>query len=113
MKWMLWFIKSDIEIKFETCWYPEGDKLVNKIDGFKFYSKNPFSKKYKYHATIGLENTYTILSLIQDGIKNKRKAVRLDVTGGWGREYIYIWKGSYKKAEDEMFKMIKLLQEQY
>ena len=35
LKDLLWFVKSDVELKFETCLYDR----VEKIDGFKFYSK--------------------------------------------------------------------------
>jgi Xanthosine triphosphate pyrophosphatase len=105
----LWFIRSDIELRYDTCWYGK----TEKIDGFKFYSKRPLSKSYQFHSTIGLEYTYPIYSLIQDGIKHKRKAVAIEVGLGFGYETIYIWKGSFKKAEEQMSQMIKKIQQQY
>ena len=104
-----WYIESDVELKVETCWYGKEEK----IDGFKFYSKRPFSKSYQCHATIGLENTYGILSLFQKTIRNGGRAAQLQVSSGWGREDIYIWKGSLKKAETPMFEMIKEIPTQY
>lgn len=109
MKNLLWYIKSDIELKLETCWY-DG---VEKIDGFYFYSKKPLSKSYQFHSTIGLENTYKILSLIQKAIKNKKRAIHLQVACGLGTENIYIWKGSLMKAEELMQTMIKQIQKQH
>ncbi|MEK3975522.1 hypothetical protein [Psychrobacillus sp. FSL K6-1267] len=102
-------ITSDVKLIKDTCWYDS----VEKIDGFKFYTKRPFSNSYQWHAVIGLEYTYEILSLIQDGIKNKRKAILIEIQSGWGRERVYIWRGSFKKAEKQIFEMIKELQQQY
>ncbi|WP_442636532.1 hypothetical protein [Rossellomorea marisflavi] len=104
-----WYIKSDVEVKYETCWYDR----VEKIDGYKFYTKKPFSKSYQYHATLGLESTYNILNLIQKTIKTKRKAAHIQVSGGLGRENVFIWKGSLQKAEIQMLDMIKKIQKQY
>jgi len=109
LKDILWFIKSDIEIKYETCWYGKDEK----IDGFRFYSKRPFSRSYQWSATIGLEYTYPILSLIQKTIKERKKALMIEISHGCGYERIYIWKYSLKKAEQQIFKMIKELQKQY
>lgn len=106
---LLWYIKSDVEIKYETCWYGR----ENKIEGFKFYSKKPFSRSYQYHATIGLDNTYKILKMIQDTRKEKMRALMLQVGRGMGYEKVYIWKGSLDKAEKLIFNMIKKIQEQY
>lgn len=109
LKEILWFIKSDIEIKYRTCWYGKDEK----IDGFRLYSKRPFSKAYQWSGTIGLEYTYQLLSLIQRTIKEKRKALIIEISHGYWYEKIYIWKGSLKKAEQQIFKMIKELQKQY
>ena len=106
----IWFIKSDIEIKYETCWYGKDEK----IDGFRFYSKIPFSRSYQLSGTIGLEYTYQILSLIQKTIKERKKALIIEISHGCGvYERIYIWKDSLKKAEQQISKMIKELQKQY
>ena len=96
-------------MKYETCWY----NGVEKIDGFKFYSKKPFSRSYQYHSTIGLEYTYPILELISNAIKDKSIVVQLEIISGWGKEYVYIWRDSLKKAEKLMLKMIKQIQKQY
>lgn len=109
IKYLTWFIRSDVELKTETCWC-DG---VDRIDGFKFYSKEPFSKVYQYHSTIGLENTYNILFLIQNAIKNNKKAICLDITSGCGRETIYIWRSSLVKAEKQIMEMISGIQKQY
>lgn len=109
LKFFLWFIKSDIELIYETCWYGNAEK----IDGFRLYSKKPFSKSYQWCGVIGLEYTYKILSLIQNAIKKNNKAVILEIDHGIGYEKIYIWKGSLRKAEQQIFSMIKEIQRQY
>lgn len=109
LKDIIWFIKSDVELKTQTCWYGKEEK----IDGFCFYSKRPLSKSYQYHASIGLQYTYPVLNLISEGVKKKRKAVMIDISSGWGREKLYIWNGSLKKAEKVMQDMISKIQEQY
>lgn len=106
---ILGFIQSDVELKLSTC----SDNGVEKVTGFKFYSKAPLSKSYQYHATIGLENTYKILSLIQNAIKHKNRAVQIQISSGIASETIHIWKGSLKKAELQMEDMIKQIQVQY
>src|SRR5690554_2666419 len=101
IKRLLWYIKADIILKTDSYWY----NGKNYIDGFYFYVKRPFSKSYQWHAVIGLENTYNILKLIQESIREKKKALILDIQSGLGYERIVIWKGSFKKAENELFKM--------
>ncbi|MBD1379085.1 hypothetical protein [Metabacillus arenae] len=109
LKNLIWFFKSDIQLKTDTCWYGKDEK----IEGFYFYSKRPFSKSYQYHSVIGLNYTYDLLFLIQDAIKNKRKAVLIEVSSGYGIEKVYMYKSSLKKAEKQMLKLIKEIQEQY
>lgn len=106
---IVWFMKSDVKIETQTCWY----ERTEKIDSFMFYTKKPFSKAYQYHAAIGLEYTYKILELIQRGIRDENKAIHLAINSGMGRENIYIWKSSLRKAEEQMFSMIKEIQGQY
>lgn len=106
---LLRFMKSDIEIHYDTCWYGK----ENKIEGFYFYSKKPFSKTYQWCGTIGLDYTYEILSLIQSTLKENKKALLLEISHGSWYERIYIWKGSLKKAEEQIFNMIEEVQKQY
>jgi len=108
IKKAIWFVKSDVELQIKTDWF----KGKRYIDSFYFYSKKPFSKSYQYHSSIGLENTYKVLELIQKSIKRKSK-VLLQIYGSLGREDVYIYKGSLKKAEKQMFEMIKKIQKQY
>lgn len=108
IKEAIWFVKSDVELQTETYWF----KGKEYIDSFYFYSKKPFSKSYQYHASIGLENTYKVLELIQKSIKRKSR-VLLQIYGSLGREDVYIYKGSLKKAEKQMLEMIKRIQKQY
>jgi len=108
IKKAIWFVKSDVELQIKTDWF----KGKRYIDSFYFYSKKPFSKSYQYHSSIGLENTYKVLELIQKSIKRKSKAL-LQIYGSLGREDVYIYKGSLKKAEKQMFEMIKKIQKQY
>lgn len=108
IKKAIWFVKSDVELQTETYWF----KGKEYIDSFYFYSKKPFSKSYQYHASIGLENTYKVLELIQKSIKRKNK-ILLQIYGSLGREDVYIYKDSLKKAERQMLEMIKRIQKQY
>lgn len=109
---LLWFVKSDVELKYTTCWYDENG-LVEKIDGFRFYSKRPFSRSYQWCGSIGLENTYGIISVLQQARKERKKAVLFEIRVGSGVEILHIWRGSFKKAEEQIFEMIKKLQVQY
>ena len=93
-----------------TVWGLDGRE---RIDGFYFYSKKPFSRSYQWHATIGLENTYTILKAIQKAIEIKARALPIEINGGLGIERVLIWKGSLRKAEKQMFEMIRKIQKQY
>ena len=104
------FIKSDIELRTTTVWDLDGKE---KIDGFYFMSKQPFSKSYQWHAAIGLEYTYKILSHIQNGIKEKKRGILIEISRGMWYERVYIWRGSFKKAERQIFDMIKEIQHQY
>lgn len=108
IKKAIWFVKSDVELQTKTYWL----KGKEYVDSFYFYSKKPFSKSYQYHASIGLENTYKVLELIQKSIKRKSKAL-LQIYGSLGREDVYIYKDSLKKAEKQMLEMIKKIQKQY
>lgn len=112
LKELMWYVKSDVELKYTTCWYNENG-LVEKIDGFRFYSKRPFSRSYQWCGTIGLENTYGILSVLQQARKECKQAVLLELRVGLGVERLHIWKGSFLKAEEQLFCMIKKIQEQY
>ncbi|HLR72032.1 MAG TPA: hypothetical protein VK085_11475 [Pseudogracilibacillus sp.] len=106
---MINYIKSDIELKTTTVWMDGKER----IDGFYFYSKTPFSKLFQWHSSIGLENTYTILKAIQKAIKIKARVLPIEISSGMGIERVYIWRGSLKKAEKQMFEMIKKIQKQY
>ncbi|WZL56094.1 hypothetical protein SP3_00035 [Bacillus phage fHSPT3] len=103
------FCSSDVELRTETYW--EGGK--EKIDGFYFLSKKPFSNAYQYCGTISLRDTYPILSLISESIKQKKKGMLLAIRDGMAHEKIIIWKGSLPKAEKLMLDMIKEIQKQY
>lgn len=109
-KRLLWYLKSDIELGTTTV---SGSDGKERIDGFYFLSKKPFSKSYQWHETIGLENTYNILDLIKSSIDQKKKAAVIDIVGSLGRERIVIWRGSLKKAEKLLFDMISKIQKQY
>lgn len=113
IKKLLWFIFSDVKLIHTECCDIINDEMKNRIDGFYFYTKYPFSKSYQYHSAIGLNYTYEILKSIQDSIKQKQRALLIEVSVGMGIERIYIWKGSFKKAEKQMLDMIKKIQEQY
>lgn len=103
------YIKSDLLLRYDTCWYGKDEK----IEGFYFMSKSPMSKSYQWHAVLGLDMTYRILGLIQKGIKHKSKLVTLSIRGGMGVETVKIWRGSFKKAETQILTMIKEIQRQY
>lgn len=109
-KGLLFYIKSDVRLTTEDYW--DIDRK-NKIDGFKFFTKSPLSKMYRWHGTIGLEHTYGVLKLIQEGIKNKSKYVSITIHSGLGTETVKLWKGSLKSAESQMMDMIKEIQNQY
>ena len=53
------------------------------------------------------------MSLIQNAIKHKNRAVQIQISSGNASETIHIWKGSLKKAELQMEDMIKQIQVQY
>lgn len=103
------FCSSDVELRTEAYW--EDGK--EKIDGFYFLSKKPFSNAYQYCGTISLRDTYPILSLISESIKQKKKGMLLAIRDGRAHEKIIIWKGSLPKAEKLMLDMIKEIQKQY
>lgn len=106
---MLYFLRSDIKIRTHTCWYGN----VEKIDGFSFISKSPFSFSRQWSREIPLDYTYPLLALIQDAMENRKRAVVIEISFGIGYEKIIIWKRSLKKAEKQLFDMIRKLQEQY
>ncbi len=110
LKEILWYMRSDIRLKTTTIWDLDRKE---RIDGFYFQSKRPFSRSYQWHATVGLENTYKILSLIQSAMKEKKKGALIEITGGMGRERVVIWKDSLAKAESLIFEMIREIQQQY
>lgn len=106
---LLWYCRSDVELKTETVW---GLDNKERIDGFYFRSKKPFSRAYQWHGTLSLVSTYPLLSRIEYGIKNK-KNIGLVLSGNMGTEKVILWKGSLKKAEKLMLEMISELQKQY
>jgi hypothetical protein len=112
IEWIRWYVRSDIELEYTTCWHNENE-LVEKIDGFCFYSKKPFSRSYQWCSTLPLEATYPVLSMIQEALKERRKAALLEIRSGLGVERMFIWKGSLKKAERQLNEMIKQIQKQY
>lgn len=112
IEWIRWYVKSDVELRCTTCWYDENG-LVEKIDGFRFYSKRPFSTSYQVCGNISLESTYDIISLIREAIEKRRKAVALELRVGAGTERLFIRKGSFRKCEEQLFEMIKQIQAQY
>lgn len=109
LKKIKWYVKADIQLMTEKCWYGKEEK----IDSFYFYSKQPFSKAYQYHAPIGLQDTYRVLTLLQFAIKKKSKVVRIGVRGRMGKETLSIHKEVLRKAESDMLEMIENIQKQY
>lgn len=105
------YIKSDVKLVTEEFW--DHVNMEKKIDGFRLYSKDPLSNAYQVCGVIGLDYTYKLLELINDAIKNKRRAIRIDLSHGIGYERLFIWKGSFRKLEEQIFEMIAELQKQY
>lgn len=90
------FCSSDVELRTETCW--EGGK--EKIDGFYFLSKKPFSNAYQYCGTISLRDTYPILSLISEAIKQKKKVCCSLLEMEWFMRRLLFGKEAYQKQKN-------------
>ncbi|QZA69563.1 hypothetical protein 035JT004_64 [Bacillus phage 035JT004] len=103
------YIKSDVELGTTTVW--EDGK--QRIDGFYFYSKAPFSRSYQYHGAIGLDYTYLVLQKIDESITKNKSGLQLTIRDGPATERIKIHKGSLQKARDLMYQMIEEVQKQY
>jgi len=108
-EYLMWYIRSDIELVTTTVW---GIDRKERIDGFYFRSKRPFSNAYQWHGTLSLLSTYPLIKSMDKAIKNKRN-LSFVINSGLGREKVTIWKGSMKRARELMFEMVKKLQEQY
>ncbi|UPI13215.1 hypothetical protein [Bacillus phage SBSphiJ6] len=103
------YIKSDVELGTITVW--EDGK--QRIDGFYFYSKAPFSRSYQLHGSVGLDYTYPVLQKIDEAITKNRSGFQLTIRDGSATERIIIHKGSLWKARNLMYQMIEEIQEQY
>lgn len=109
LKRVVRYIKSDVEMETTKVW-EEGKQ---RIDGFYFYSKAPFSRSYQYHGSIGLDYTYPVLQKIDEAITKNKSGFQLIIRDGPARERIKIHKGSLQKARDLMYQMIEEVQKQY
>jgi hypothetical protein len=105
------FKKAQVFLETQDCSYYENNKMKLYTDSFTFYSKQPYSKSFQYTASISLDATYSILKLIQTGIK-KNQTVQIIVRAGMGTERINIHKSVLKDAEKEMLGMITKIQEE-
>lgn len=101
-QWVKWYTTSDVQLIRET--YRSNGVIIP--DGFYFQSKKQFSKAYQYHAVIGIEDISKIEKVIGVGIKKKSKSVELSIRSGMGRETVHLWRGSLKKAQNDLQKLI-------
>lgn len=104
-----WYFKSDVELGTTMVW--ENGKQC--IDGFYFYSKAPFSRRYQLHGAVGLDYTYPVLQKIDEAITMNKSGFLLTVHDGPATERIKIHKGSLWKARNLMYQMIEEIQKQY
>lgn len=103
------YIKSDVELGTTKVW--ENGK--QRIDGFYFYSKAPFSRRYQLHGAVGLDYTYPVLQKIDEAITMNKSGFLLTVHDGLATERIKIHRDSLWKARNLIYQMIEEIQKQY